>query len=1785
MNKKIFTLLVGALMLIGSSFMVNAQRTVPYIPSDGSKKAIGNETLFYDILTADTVKKLPSQANRTYYFLLSVTGVANADLAGVGKELSDSLGYPSSPIKSIDSTFVMYLDRSTTVDDEIARLRIERLARLDTAYNFKYGDSYKLGALRHASWCVKYNVEVDVTYSRANFEFTNLNTGLQLALPRTDYLRDNDPDNDYKSPRISEAQRLASDGGRSYIYGDSLDLYNSEFNLTDWHFSQSYHQDQLLQTGMPLYQYTNHDDSVAVLVLSPFYNDYSDSIYVWNDQSERDNADRVAGGYVVTVKIVALRDLIADPQGNVNTGANRIENVLLFTLKKVNPFTMNAEDWNSVGVQFSPEPTTKVSNAQMNFSDKTYLNPFTHIDTEINGWTKYINALTAYEVNDSLYHYGYMNFKANPVYPSYEIHTNRFIPGHWLYVDTAFVNDGNQKTLAFNWSSGRRDSTNTGFAGTFKWGDSHTPSKNIAPRVSPFATGTLTPSSDYRAGTKWVGPGNWTGPSGTLSGGLDSTIFVRDSAAYVWAYMKDSIMENQAKFRVVYDPYEDRALINAYQTRVRHNYKLTNTTGAPFVSPNWWENSFWIDNLEERFDKAATAFAPNPTYGKMLRPSDYYTGFTFDGTAIDATNYRYVGDNVATAVTLGTGILITDAAAKYYDDVISVKNSQLYIDRNRFSDSLITGGSALGFIEMHGAVYDPALAIYHVAATRAWHDHMYGNFGFNFHSAMFAEPFSEPTYMDKVMISTADTVALFRKYNLGSPTPVPSGNPVDWSALGHKYSYSMTSRQPEGINTTHSRKYQDSLLYVDLQGLGGNTVITLAQNVDDTWATQIKLYYGPKCDITNLDPSKVAFENDLYLIRNARGEYLCVPIWSATDSAYWVIPRENEDPTRMPCYQWAIVTRGSSKYYFTLTNREFPGVEFKDVWLPFSSTKTNGQTNFKMSIQAGQSFNNYTDGKSWLYGNALTKANAIGQNPVNAYYFDEEMAVKVPLITSFLRLNANVKSDQLLGYKYIKPDSTIIHSWAFKYLNQLAMGNKARYISWNGYDNKKDTLVRVDATDKYDKLFFDVRELDYENIVYDKAGITLTKNTIMADSAYYNYRGLFNKYSSSIYGGTTSDTIVFEKFGYWKPNVIPDLLPLARQAYRLFLQDYYKWHPTVKGHYMTLGGVEDNYVLADRMYATQDYIKGSYDVSRLFGIPHFYFRNTYFDVQKAGDDYFAILQRLDTLRKELHGDYQYGGGSYADVVEYLTKRFGSQATDYIIKNYKDKNQRIAFIALVEDKDVTLKMALRGDAAQRVSTFQLEVDEDPIYRRFHVNEPNEDFRVDMKDKPDTLVFHVLNQGDKGLRLYENSGSYKTEGGDRFGPEGGRVYNYINGDYMRDTLGHVISFLGVNVSTQYPTTNYSIYVDTAFINRGTGIIKPQYMLVVDPYIPDEEQLCDIETGEMYSLNGPFVVGRYLYNTSMYAKEWATTAGNSHNFNVVKQINQLKHRTINGTAYTAHNATVTTLWERFAFSWAIHRGDSLYVLKGKTLEPIYKENYVDDPREVWQTLADEYGDGTTLDFDKLISESTLKTWDGKDSVYKENYFNGDTVVKERIFRYFKTISEYAPGKTIGLHAIINLADNTHKDWVFSMRYVERGTSDFVIESETTDRDVRSGAVIRPGYGGWLKFDNNVPVVTRSDENEVMAESFEAVFNVKASSDYYNGGIKKNPVENEGIAKFTVIGGTGNVTILNAANKNVVITNVLGQTLVNTTITSANATIPVSSGIVVVAVEGENAVKAVVK
>ena len=201
-------------------------------------------------------------------------------------------------------------------------------------------------------------------------------------------------------------------------------------------------------------------------------------------------------------------------------------------------------------------------------------------------------------------------------------------------------------------------------------------------------------------------------------------------------------------------------------------------------------------------------------------------------------------------------------------------------------------------------------------------------------------------------------------------------------------------------------------------------------------------------------------------------------------------------------------------------------------------------------------------------------------------------------------------------------------------------------------------------------------------------------------------------------------------------------------------------------------------------------------------------------------------------------------------------------------------------------------------------------------------------------------------------------------------------------------------------------------------------------------------------------------------------------------------------------------------------------------------------------------------------------------EDCVYQnyggENYYRLGFVNAKHIG---DTLVIASTGDSISL-----LNNEIDKYCTFAFRYVDNESDAFIIETAysvdtATVADVTAGDAEKVGEimdytPGYIKFHNGVPVVT-SQRSDAEVFDLEVLENIV-------------PTANESIADeaegVEVIAGNGAVTIQGAAGKTVVITNILGKAVANTTLTSDNQTINVPAGIVVVTVDGE-AVKAIVK
>lgn len=531
-------------------------------------------------------------------------------------------------------------------------------------------------------------------------------------------------------------------------------------------------------------------------------------------------------------------------------------------------------------------------------------------------------------------------------------------------------------------------------------------------------------------------------------------------------------------------------------------------------------------------------------------------------------------------------------------------------------------------------------------------------------------------------------------------------------------------------------------------------------------------------------------------------------------------------------------------------------------------------------------------------------------------------------------------------------------------------------------------------------------------------------------------------------------------------NQVDDLVTLKRQAYRLNFENPFKY---CLGTLSVSNAAQHFYSLSSRLTAP---------LTNILGRPVFYLRDVYMENDGVKD--FALVQVMDTVAMQSADSTQ--------LKTYMTQTLGSQVSDLMMRNLRiaGKFNPGLFVMAVDEPTLKLKFDYRGNSVTRVSTFRLKKDADPIYRRFNTE-------LEGKvgdDSPRTMKFFRTSSMTTGKDyLFENTGALTDQKAYYKGPR---------------------NYLGLVSSNSNPNAKTSIFVDTAYVNRGTGYIKPQYLLMIRPSIVNDTLGCD-DNGELTIHLPGYRRGMYLIN--------ATDSANME-------------RTA-GVDDERNTYLWNTRWERFVFTDAIHANDALYILGGADLSNLY-------------TKVDAKGNVKALDLAKLDAVSDPTPAAPKNGKIRK----------------------------------IALGNNYHKDCVFSFRLVERGSpqKDFLIESETayrgepiTDRN----PMIAPCIGGWLKIQNGVPVISRSDEENRIPEG--DLFNVEMTSE--------DPVSNVVVPATTgvkVVAENGSVTVLNASGKRVVISNVLGQTVANTVLTSDRATVSAPKGVVLVAVEGEPVVKA---
>ena len=837
-------------------------------------------------------------------------------------------------------------------------------------------------------------------------------------------------------------------------------------------------------------------------------------------------------------------------------------------------------------------------------------------------------------------------------------------------------------------------------------------------------------------------------------------------------------------------------------------------------------------------------------------------------------------------------------------------------------------------------------------------------------------------------------------------------------------------------------------LYVTLVDLTGSArAVTLRNGNATNNGINTQINFGIYEPCSYVSTTRTTLVPDLYLIRNERGEYLHVPLYSATDSAVWVYLEKDVHPEFLPSFQWVVQRKypNSDVSPIILINREFDQLVYEDILLtkgqrgPFVFRVPN---NFPWNRPEPAGLPAYNVNELVVdFGSHNTSANQL---------------------KTFIKLGKQYKNNEQMGYTYIDHNISFVHTYAFKYLSGISQ----RYISANDYEwywkyPATDTTVYVKAqTSSYNKLNFRVDTVD----------------ALVGAYKAYGYNP--NSYA----------------------NNIADLVQLKRQAYQMWVDDPYLL--ICDKDWGLMNGIQSEYTIGKN-------ITGYY--RQFLGRPAFYLRHYYHVDGKYEQPGFALVQKIDPTT---YMNYTTQTTAFlAYITEIYGPAFSAIVRDQIIKQQESSLDLGFFVASVDDQTAKLKATLRADAATRVSTFQLAPDEDPIYRRFDKDFDHPDgIRT---DAPKTLEFYWTD--NRSYRLFENTGLFPDQ----------KNYweNYGIGTWNTPGRKNYAGF--VNIS-QHPTATTAIYVDTAYINRGTGHIKPQYLLVVDTTRFEGGLACD-DYGVPNIVVEPYLRGRYLINATDSAKN---SLGEIVNKDYIWD----------------------TKWERAVFTDAIHARDHLYILSGVDVMGSAYTTKLADGRYV-------------LDLNKLDIEAA----------------KANTRIRK-----------------------VYLGDNMHKDVVWQMRLIERGSVEFLLESETGTNQTSvinnrifhyqpastspysyvnsNGPMIKPCVGGWLKTQNYVPVISRSDIIENIWNSGRwNTYNTKEMLDHGRPNIK--PVANDEVAVPTVIGNDGFVTILNASGKKVVITNILGQTVASAIMSSDNAAIAAPKGVVIVAIEGEPAVKAMVK
>ena len=695
----------------------------------------------------------------------------------------------------------------------------------------------------------------------------------------------------------------------------------------------------------------------------------------------------------------------------------------------------------------------------------------------------------------------------------------------------------------------------------------------------------------------------------------------------------------------------------------------------------------------------------------------------------------------------------------------------------------------------------------------------------------------------------------------------------------------------------------------------------------------------------------------------------------------------------------------------------------------------------------------------------------------DVFYFNGSVADTL----SFIKVDEALVKDTKLGYKYVTAEEASVQTYLFNYLHGLAL-NKYLYTPAG-----KDSIVRVDENG-------------------EKANFRLT---LIAKDDKYGYKD-----------------------------------GLVRNAY--YVSDG-------KGRYISFDGVANKYMM------------------KSVPTPFFLKENNCID----GTHYYTLVEanlRSEVLVKEGNNDIALSwypasenGKKVADAKTFaalntkeVTRSYeqpdGSTVT---VKYYADANGNIAS-APYYDKDGN-RLIVDGSEIGDVYAYKAKDGVVSLQKAFNsISRSNswdyasvkvsvDDNTLDLTEgtlndkfysEIRTSAFAVSKDDSPLYRRFNNAALGESETADSL-----FFVEKIRKEYLMDEWNKNLTDKNVDYAgfwnKEKADGKLGFIVDTAWVNRGNGDIKPQYLISVarndqagTPGIP-----CTYEHNHFDNAGNPVDAAHCSHATQGHSGfdygKYLVSFGDS--------------ALIKGHELKVPYMDIDGGYTRVGFVKAIHAGDSLFVL----------------------TQGFENMDPATLDTATIINA------------------------------YKKSKSE---------NFIVNLQGDNHKNVTWSFRYVnpdkagavteEGADNEFLFESNiyneagvastgkaTKGFDKTVAGSIAPSYAAWLKMQNGCLVLTRGDSEFSAAKTGSdgaLIFNAYQKTDAEDMVTSIEGANAEGVS---IIAGNGTVTVQGAAGKSVVITNILGKVVAETVLTSDNATIAVPAGIVAVAVDGEEAVKAIVK